>query len=260
MADTIERIPFDRDFESNYDRLGRVISGGKSTFYTLAKETGKVKAESSIIGTKRHLYPLSTGSLVKKESENLFPIRHAGRIFGELYGSNVSELTRAIERIHNLSKASDHLQHSLFRTENFAMLPYGVASSLIYKGDIEDVLIDKEIEKSRYIYGLEDDWDENNSPGYTYDNWLMAVRFVLSFKEWIRENLSKRIQAPKIYHGPQGSIDILWEETEVKIYYNIDGANNKGSFYSHYGETQKSGGEFELNEFDFNLLPQPVGI
>ncbi|WP_294958425.1 hypothetical protein [uncultured Flavobacterium sp.] len=260
MANTIERIPSDTDFDSNYDRLERVVSSGKSTLFTSGKETGRIKTESTKMGAKRSLFSLGRGSRVKRESEGLFQIKHSGRFLGEVRGSSVWELNRAIESLNNVTKASDLLHNSFFRNENIVKLTHGLTNSFIFKDEIEDRLFDEEIEKSKYIYGLEDDWDENNSQGYTYENWQMAIQFVIRFRVWIRENLSKGIQVPKIYHGPQGSIDILWEETDVKIYYNIDGINNKGSFYSYYGEAQKSGGEFELNEFDFNLLPHPVGI
>jgi len=115
-----------------------------------------------------------------------------------------------------------------------------------------------EISNSEYIFKLGDNWDDNNSIGYTYENWLVAIGFLKNFFKWMSENLKNEIHIPKIYHGPNGSIDIIWEQMDTKIYINIDNNNNLGTFYSYYNDKQKSSGEFELNDFDFKILPLPI--
>ncbi|OIV41194.1 hypothetical protein [Flavobacterium johnsoniae] len=261
MADITQKLDSEKNYLPKNERhLERNLFPGKSLhFIGGASESGRIKKDSSggWVSKKSHykMQPVRE----KRGFDNLFMGKmNARRISDGIFDSNIMVLGHIAATIDNMPKLPAYMRHSIYPTENY--IPYDLAESMISRDENPELLLEEAIEKSKYIYGLEDDWDENNSPGYTYENWEKAVMFLLSFSKWIRVNLLKNMQVPKIYQGPNGSIDILWEDTEVKIFFNIDGDSNKGTFYSYYGDAQKSGGEFELNDFDFNTLPLPVNI
>lgn len=261
MADITQKLDSEKNYLPKNERhLERTLFPGKSLHFSGgALGPGRIKKDSSGSWvSKKSQYKMQVVR-GKKDFDNLFMGKtNARRISDGILDSNIMMFGHIAGNIDNVPKLPAYIRNSIFPTENY--IPYEQAESIISKDENPELLLEEAIEKSKYIYGLEDDWDENNSPGYTYENWEKAIVFLLSFSKWIRINLLKYMQVPKIYQGPNGSIDILWEDTEVKIFFNIDGHNSKGTFYSYYGDAQKSGGEFELKDFDFNTLPLPVNI
>lgn len=122
-------------------------------------------------------------------------------------------------------------------------------------------VINKELEnvflEAKYILDLKDDWDDEGAIGYTQESWKSAANFVINFNKWLRGISSGSLHLPKMHHGPKGTIDIVWNEDNFRLFVNIDYDNNKGTFYSDTPKKQYSEGEFLLDDFKFQMLPFP---
>ncbi len=110
------------------------------------------------------------------------------------------------------------------------------------------------IEKSKYILELEDDWDDEGSLAYEKVTWLRAINFLLDYANAYYDQI-KLITTPKIYHGPDGSIDILWENENISLLINIPEDEEKANFYGKNIKGQEIEGVFLPEDFEINLLP-----
>ncbi len=92
--------------------------------------------------------------------------------------------------------------------------------------------LDKEIERSKYILGFENDWDEEGASKYKRETWDRGIRYLEGHARWLKENRNIVIDVPNISHGPNGSIDILWETNDYKLLLNIpEDISKKATFY-----------------------------
>jgi hypothetical protein len=118
--------------------------------------------------------------------------------------------------------------------------------------ELEEVFL-----KAKYILDLHDDWDDEGAFGYTIDSWKSGAEFLINFNKWLKDIFGGNLYLPKMYHGPKGTIDIIWQEKDFRLFINIDGLNNKGNFYSDTPNKQYTEGGFSLDNVAFNLFPLP---
>lgn len=112
------------------------------------------------------------------------------------------------------------------------------------------------IKKSEAILLLEDDWDENGSDKYLESTWIAAIKFLLDYANTLFANFNKEIDAPKIYTGPHGSIDILWETASYTFLLNINKNAEDAVFYAdNAAQTHRVRGEFKLQDYNKALIP-----
>jgi hypothetical protein len=81
--------------------------------------------------------------------------------------------------------------------------------------------IAKAIQSSRSILDLEDDWDEEGSPGYKESTWVRATQFVKNTSLSFRQDTGFWVDPPRILPGPKGSIDIHWKTSKRELLINI---------------------------------------
>lgn len=97
------------------------------------------------------------------------------------------------------------------------------------------------IQGSRNIMELEDDWDEEGSPGYSESTWNRLVKFLLAnaLNLWRRHKVC--FGAPRILPGPYGSIDLHWRTPRRELLINVPAdAKELGSYY---GDDREEGTE-----------------
>jgi hypothetical protein len=92
------------------------------------------------------------------------------------------------------------------------------------------------IERSKYILELLDDWDGEGSKKYKQETWDRAIQFLL--RSTISAWHAKRIvpKTPRIYHGPEGSIDVYWETPGRVLLVNFP--ESKEDSATFYGSTE----------------------
>ena len=99
---------------------------------------------------------------------------------------------------------------------------------------------------------FEDNWDEEGSISYSRDTWTAATRFVVKLYNWAKTSHNTQIPAPKIYHGPDGSIDILWKNTRARLLVNIPPNTDIATYYGDDYETKRIVIVDEFNFLDFS--------
>lgn len=123
--------------------------------------------------------------------------------------------------------------------------------------DLPDELqrIRHEIVASRYMLSLSgDDLDEGASP-YTESTWRRAADFLAKNAWWAFVNLGRRIDAPRVLPGPQGSIDLHWDVPAYELLINIpDDANTPAGFYGDDRGTISIKGTVKQDSVNSGLL------
>lgn len=111
------------------------------------------------------------------------------------------------------------------------------------------------IEESRSILDLEDDFDDEESVGYSEATWERAAEFVRRCALELYEAYGIPIAAPIIGPGPDGSIDIHWKTTSFELLVNVPvDPDSPVSFYGDdYGD-QKIRGTLDATRFNRGLL------
>lgn len=115
--------------------------------------------------------------------------------------------------------------------------------------------VEQEIEASRSILELEDDFDGEESPAYERATWERATGFLRSLAQSVLEHYGVEIDRPRIKPGPDGSIDLHWREPSYEVLINIPSdPREKPSFYGddYAGSFQK--GRCELSARSAALL------
>ncbi len=99
------------------------------------------------------------------------------------------------------------------------------------------------IVSSQRILDLADDWDDEGSMAYNEATWRRATEFVRSHALWVWEHLELVVDAPRITPGPEGSIDVHWEDGGRELLVNVPASPTSPiTFYGDdKGETQIKG-------------------
>ncbi|MCP3959668.1 MAG: hypothetical protein GY719_17605 [bacterium] len=97
--------------------------------------------------------------------------------------------------------------------------------------------LEEAIERSRRIYRLEDNWDDEGAVGYERETWERAIRFLLLHAERFQQETRCSIPAPSIGPGPDGSIDLYWKEPAFGLLVNVP--SDEASPATFYGEDKR---------------------
>ena len=89
------------------------------------------------------------------------------------------------------------------------------------------------------LLALEENWDGEHSPGYAKDTLDRAAMFLRAQDQLLWNLLTFRLPVPNINPGPDGSIDLFWEQVSWELLVNIPATPTQTA--SFYGED--SGGQ-----------------
>lgn len=121
--------------------------------------------------------------------------------------------------------------------------------------DNELAYLQESFKKSEYIINLEDDWDDEGSPKYNIQTWFSALKFVNEYANILLLNFNKKIVPPKIYHGPGGSIDILFETKNYTLLINILSEGLSAAYFGKDNNNNTIKGTMNLNNINKALIP-----
>lgn len=113
------------------------------------------------------------------------------------------------------------------------------------------------IEKSKYILDLKANWDGEGGEAYTENVWAKAVSFLCEFSIDIFNTFGKTPVTPAIYHGPEGSIDILWKTNDLNLLLNIPKDDQAATFSGENSLGQEYEGSLNINNYSLSFLPHP---
>ncbi|MCP9237943.1 hypothetical protein [Lewinella sp. JB7] len=125
----------------------------------------------------------------------------------------------------------------------------------IAKLDYRFVELYTAIEKSKYILELPHNHDGRGSKAYGLETWKKACLFLIDLNSYLYNKAGIKSSVPNIYHGPNGSIDIQWEQDEFKLLINVPEGNDDVTFYGTYNNGQEIEGAFNLKDYKIQLLP-----
>ena len=115
---------------------------------------------------------------------------------------------------------------------------------VLYLLDVHDGIM-REIESSRRILELPEDWDGEGGRGYSKAAWDRAVRFVIeTARAWqLALGFASPIPVPQVLPAGNGSIDIHWKEEGFELLVNVPAETNApASFYGDdYGKLHIKG-------------------
>lgn len=111
------------------------------------------------------------------------------------------------------------------------------------------------IKASEWILGLEEDWNGEGAETVERATWERATRFLGNYAVRSWEKFLVIIDAPKIFPGPSGSIDLHWRTEEYELLVNIPADPEKfAEFYGDdYGNAHIKGG-FDPTGYNLGLL------
>jgi hypothetical protein len=118
----------------------------------------------------------------------------------------------------------------------------------------------KTMDKAQYILQLEADWDDAGGEKYEDQTWINAMSFLARYAQNLFNDFNIIINSPKIYHGPNGSIDILWEPSAYRLIINIPKEGQKAMFYADNYKDQTTEGVFHLDDFNVSLIPFAIQL
>ena len=115
-------------------------------------------------------------------------------------------------------------------------MPEAVDYSLIgqiYRSHGNIQRLEAEIESSRRMLELPDDWDGEGSPRYSERTFERATAFVRNHVKWLWETFGITAPVPQINPGPAGSIDIHWKQRSWELLVNVPAEEGeRATFYS----------------------------
>ncbi len=77
------------------------------------------------------------------------------------------------------------------------------------------------IEESRALLDLPNNWDDNGSPSIAEATWRRATEFLERHARWAWNQHRMAIDPPDITPGPEGSIDLDWDNPRYRMLINI---------------------------------------
>ncbi len=97
------------------------------------------------------------------------------------------------------------------------------------------------IESSRTILKLQNDWDEQGSPGYSGFTWKRVEKFLTdnALQLWRRHKTC--FEPPRVLPGPDGSIDLHWRTPKRELLINVPASSTEQ--LSYYGDDIAEGTE-----------------
>jgi len=109
----------------------------------------------------------------------------------------------------------------------------------------------KEIDHSKYILALQENWDDEGAEVIPKDMWYRSVKFLVDYASWIYETYNEIIETPEINPVRNGSIDLSWRTQNARLLINIVNSESRiAIFYGdQYNDLNSIKGKINIDEF-----------
>lgn len=119
--------------------------------------------------------------------------------------------------------------------------------------------MEKEIQQSREMLELQEDWDDNGAAPITADTWNRAINFLRQLAEDYESAMRSAAPVPTISPCPDGSIDLLWKTERFQLLVNVQPRDaNESDFYGQTALGLKVKGTFRPESHRLRLLESLV--
>lgn len=119
-----------------------------------------------------------------------------------------------------------------------------------YHPQVPQLRLEAEIERSKEILELQDDWDGEGAVGYSPATLDRAILFLKEHRAGLWRSYGSRLPVPTIGPGPVGSIDLYWKQRDWELLINIPAdIQESATFYGNKYGSQKIKGAFDPAKF-----------
>ena len=101
-----------------------------------------------------------------------------------------------------------------------------------------------EIEKSKYLLTLEEDWDDEGGRPVSFDTWKAGINLLIENISYIFQKTGIILDTPKINPGPEDSIDLLWRNEKYRLLINVP--SNLDRQIECYGDDNSGGNSIKV--------------
>jgi hypothetical protein len=105
------------------------------------------------------------------------------------------------------------------------------------------------------LLALEDDWDGEGSPRYAPETLDRVERFLVTYLHYCSHRYGVVVPVPQLRPGPEGSVDIHWEERSYELLLEFPA---DGPLASYSGENVR--GEEIEGLIDVTAFPVASGL
>lgn len=158
------------------------------------------------------------------------------------------EYIRPKHQIHTLEIILPTILDIFLNDEFVVSIPY----------ELRDLF--REINKSKYILELIENHDNQGAIAYSNNTWKKTIIFLAEYVSLIYKESGKIVTSPKIFHGPDGSIDLQWKTNDFKLLINIPDETNIATFFGNYQNNQEVEGSFYIDNYKLHLLPSLITV
>ena len=103
---------------------------------------------------------------------------------------------------------------------------------------LQDLGLADEVLGSRSLLDLEDDWDDEGSPGYAEATWNRAVEFLVRLVSRLKEEYGLRLSDTQIMPGSYGNIDIHLRMPRAELWLSFPPSASAPPRYYAHDETE----------------------
>ena len=119
--------------------------------------------------------------------------------------------------------------------------------------DAQRLNIDAEIEQARS--GADQPALDGEEYRYSEETLDQAIKFLKTHIEWAWRYRGAKAPVPTIGPGPNGSVDLYWQQPSWKLLGNIpDEKNAPATFYGDNYGSQKTKGSLDPNELSITII------
>lgn len=158
----------------------------------------------------------------------------------EIERSSINDLFPLKERNADVAVAADKCE-AVTIADQVILLP-------VQLNDLKD-----EVESSKEILDLDDNWDYEGAKKIDESVYLSSIKFLISYSSYIYNNSRIIIDTPEINPCSDGSIDLSWRSTKLRLLINFKLSTDqvKANFYGDLYDPEKSRqGYIDLTQFD----------
>ena len=114
--------------------------------------------------------------------------------------------------------------------------------------------LETEIERSRWILDLPENWDGEGAAAYGESTWLRAIAFLKHQSAHLRE-CGSELDIPNILPGPDGSVDLHLDKPDYELLINIPkDTQRRATFYGDDRVSLQIKGTLDTSTFNLGLI------
>ncbi|QXP56215.1 hypothetical protein H0I25_00025 [Cellulophaga sp. HaHa_2_95] len=101
--------------------------------------------------------------------------------------------------------------------------------------------IEEEIQESKELLELPDNWDGQNASAISNELYNSAISFLIDYSMFVLKNTGIVINAPEINSGRNGNIFLSWRTTKARLAISLEKNSENKTIANYYGDLKREG-------------------